>query len=630
MVARGEEASPFESSQMLAAFLASTPLLSDSWQQCSIANSTAPERFVIDRIGDVAYVAFSGVPAIPVSNWDSSFTQIHAGDGDNPLSSLGRLVHAGFFHMFLSIYNNSAEFSQILATVSSNKAVVFTGHSIGGTIASLATLYLLSSFPSLSSTVSLLCITFGSPLLGNEALSRAILKERWGGRFCHVVSKHDIVPRLLFAPLDSVSMQLNQLLEFWHSLMRFPQRSGKPITQLSYEDVDEFRLFVSDHLAAAEAAAEIEQEEGSSCRSLYTPFGSYLFCSEEGAICIDNSTAIVQMLHLLFMTSSVRSSIEEHLMYGNFITKISQQFLKRRGFTQGLCSSGYDVGMSLALQALGMGSLDPTAQKVQKCLMKARHMGRRPNLNSANLAISLSKITPYRAQVEWYKAYHDDHMGYYDAFKLRSSKRDSTVNMCRLNLGNFWDEVIGMLQKKQLPHDFHKRAKWVNAAHFYRLLVEPLEIADYYRSGQHRTQGHYIMHGRETRFKLFDSWWQEKERTVGNDGKGGGSSNKVKRSRFAGLTQDPCFWARLEEAREWAVEARSERDAGKLVSLWENMNKFESYANELVERKEVSKDVLAKDSSYVLWIEDWRELKSELELRILPALRKTSGPCMRI
>lgn len=234
----------------------------------------------------------------------------------------------------------------------------------------------------------------------------------------------------------------------------------------------------------------------------------------------------------------------------------------------------------------------------------AKRMGRAPNLNSANLAIGLSKITPLRAQIEWYKAScdeSDDQMGYYDSFKFRgASKRDFKVNMNRIKLAGFWNELIRMLETNQLPHDFHKRAKWVNASQFYKLLVEPLDIAEYYRSGMHMKKGHYIKHGRERRYEIFDKWWRERNVT---------EEENNTRSKFASQTQDTCFWAKVEEAREWLEDVRSESDPRKLSLLWQSIDEFEQYARRMVERKEVSKDVLSKNSSYSLWVEELRVLK---------------------
>lgn len=186
-------------------------------------------------------------------------------------------------------------------------------------------------------------------------------------------------------------------------------------------------------------------------------------------------------------------------------------------------------------------------------------------------------------------------------FKRRgSSKRDMKVNMNRHKLARFWNNVIDMLERNELPHDFLMRAKWVNAPHFYKLLVEPLDIAEYYGKGMHRTKGHYIQHGRERRYEFFDRWWK--------DNMAAKEENK-ERSKFASLTQDSCFWARVEEARDCLNSIRSESDTSKLAVLWHNIEKFEKYAMELIENKEVSLDVLAKNSSYSLWVEDLRELR---------------------
>ncbi|KAJ6397288.1 hypothetical protein OIU77_018322 [Salix suchowensis] len=314
------------------------------------------------------------------------------------------------------------------ALIQTSKSIIFTGHSVGGTTASIAALWLLSNLQSNFVNVSVLCITFGSPLLGNESLSRAILRERWGGKFCHVVSKYDIMPRMLFAPMDPIAPHIKPLLQFWHWYMKSPH-SG-------------MLAFIVD--AGEEAVA-----------GTFRPFGNYIFCSEDGAVCVNNAAS----------------------------GKFPRNFLEKRSFLQGeLPESSYEAGVVLALQSLGISCKEPVARPAMDCLKAARRMGRTPNLNCANLAIKLSKINPYRAEIEWYKAFcdrSDDQMGYYDSFKQRgASKRDSKVNLNRHKLARFWDN-------------------------FYKLLVEPLDIAEYYRTGMHRSKGHYIDHGRERRYRIF-------------------------------------------------------------------------------------------------------------------------------
>jgi hypothetical protein len=48
-----------------------------------------------------------------------------------------------------------------------------------------------------------------------------------------------------------------------------------------------------------------------------------------------------------------------------------------------------------------------------------------------------------------------------------------------------------------------------------------------------------------------------------------------------------------------------------LALLWQKIDSFASDANALVETKEVSIDVVAKNSSYSLWLKDYNELTSQ-------------------
>lgn len=261
------------------------------------------------------------------------------------------------------------------------------------------------------------------------------------------------------------------------------------------------------------------------------------------------------------------------------------------------------------------------ASTARQWLKTSKRAGRRPSLNCAHLATQLGRITPWRAQIEWYKAVFDNEMGYYDAFKQRRSpKKYTKVNINRMKLGQFWDRVLTMLDAGQLPHDFHRRDKWVNAARFYQLLVEPLDIADYHHRNLHRTSGSYMTHGRERRYELFDRWWQERACAGGAGGDitssmSAASASRRRRSKYAGLTQDPCFWARVEEAREQTERARSERDVAELAMMLEELQEFERYSRKLVASKEVSVDVLAPQSSYKLWVEEWEQLKLRDEVR---------------
>lgn len=610
------EASSFETSEMLARFLGTTPLLTESWKLCARSNVMAPHGFLVDEVGGVTYVAFSGVQSVdgldpccgnmvPLSV-ATGFSPVFGGGDGGVFPALQKqsdeniaMVDGGLLHLFLSIYHTPVFQNQMFELKKKQKPVVFTGHSIGGAIAALSSLWLLSYLQSISSPPSVICFTFGSPLIGNEPLSRAIHRQRWGGNFCHLVSKFDIMPRLLFAPLAPITTHLHTLLKSWHLTMNSPffiRDLGTQLTDQQKYDLFHFVLHYVENTARLLPNVTTNS---------FVPFGNFMFCSNDGAVCIDDTQAVVRMLHLTFASGSPSSSIDDHLEYESYVEKISLQFLN--GKEEELCESNtYEAGVTLASHSI-LSCHEPMVKPAKDCLKMARRIGRTPNLNSASLAIGLSKIAPLRAQIEWYKTLcdeSDDQLGYYDSFKLRGvSKRDFKVFMNRVKLGEFWNNVIDMLEKNQLPHDFQKRAKWVYASQSYKLLVEPLDIAEYYRSGDHRKKGHYLKHGRERRYEIFDKWWRERDIYGENE------NNTNKRSKFASLTQDSCFWAKVEEAREWVKNVRSESDPRQLDVLWANIEKFEQYAGGMVERKEVSIDVLAKNSSYMAFVEELRVIR---------------------
>ncbi|KAI9114365.1 hypothetical protein K1719_014593 [Acacia pycnantha] len=608
------EASPFESSEMLATFLASTPLIPESWRLCSSANATAHGSFRTEEIGDVVYIAFSSIQMAGSSgpSWGQLVPLVSVGDVtlfSSPPSKEGEdavMVHAGMLNLF---WSNFKPFQNQMMAIMGNpntKSIIITGHSLGGAIASLCTIWLLSYLQSISSSMPVLCITYGSPLLGNESLSKAILKERWGGNFCHVVSKHDIMPRLLFAPIIPLTTQISSLLQFWQFSMTFPDL-GNFGAQISDQEKSDIFSFVMAYLSNAAS----HDGESSMMPVLFHPFGSYFFVSDGGAVCVDGTTTVITMMHLLWATSSPASCIKDHLKYGDHVKKLPLLSLNRRDSLQvnNIPDSSYEAGLELALQSSGITGQDPAALPFRQCLSSARRKGRSPTLNAANLAVTLCKFVPYRAEIGWYKAWcdnSDDELGYYDSFKRRgsnASKRDMKVNMNRHKLARFWNNVIQMLENNELPLDFNKRTKWVRAAHSYQLQVEPLDIAEYYGKEMHKTKGHYLENGRESRYKIFDKWWMKREASVEE------TNNNKERSKFASLTQDSCFWAKVEEARDWLGRVRSERDVNKHVLLWQNIEKFEKYAMELVGSKDVSEDVLAKNSSYSLWVEELREVR---------------------
>ncbi|KAF8015735.1 hypothetical protein BT93_H1305 [Corymbia citriodora subsp. variegata] len=527
------------------------------------------------------------------------------GADHGPLRSARPLPSSSFAPRFpqpaLSTLYEKLNFT-IHSLLAKTKSIVITGHSMGGSVACLSALWLLSYLKSISSPPSVLCIGFGSPFLGNESLSRAILREGWGGSFCNVVLTHDVMPRLFLNQSLVQTSIWHDLLRFWHMCMM--SLSSMNIANLQLTEEDKAWLF---SFVAANMEQLVQAGEGSGERSFW-PFGNYLFCSDEGTICLDNTASANKMMHLMLRTGFPNCIIEEHLEYGQYVERLSGQSLNRSFMERDLSESSYEASLLMALNSSGTYRPVLIASMAKDCLKMVRRMGHSPNLNAANLAVRLSKVTPYQAEIEWYKACCDksnEQRGYYDSFKQRgASKRESHIDLNRIMLAAFWDNVVCMMDRNELPLNFHRSSEWViEESQLYKLLVEPLDIAEYYRLGMHLKKGHYISNGRERRYKVFDHWWTERVVTekLGNN----------RRTRYASLTQDTCFWARVEEAKESLDNIRSESDPTNLAFLWDRLHEFEAYAIKQIEDKEVSADVLAKNSSFILWLKEWRAMKPD-------------------
>ncbi|AQK58814.1 Lipase-like PAD4 [Zea mays] len=81
-------------------------------------------------------------------------------------------------------------------------------------------------------------------------------------------------------------------------------------------------------------------------------------------------------------------------------------------------------------------------------------------------------------------------------------------------------------------------------------------------------------------------------------------------------------WDRCTTATAAAPGFVHGEDGGKvyvaeLAMKLEELQEFERYSRELVANKEVSVDVLAPQSSYTLWVEEWNQLKLRDEVRTL-------------
>lgn len=231
----------------------------------------------------------------------------------------------------------------------------------------------------------------------------------------------------------------------------------------------------------------------------------------------------------------------------------------------------------------------------QLALPREGEAGNNHSIIVARLGIELSQKQSTMAELEWYKERCEkEGIGYYDSFKNRNVK-DIDANLRRINLALFWDEIVEMYERHELPSDFKSQNKWINAGAAYRRLVEPLDIANYYLTSK---DGNYLSEGRPNRHKVLQRWMEEKDQT---------RTPKARRPRTkpASLTQDSCFWAYVEEALKDLENLRQ----GQHQRL-QNLQKFEEDVTRLKSAFVISSDVFLEGSSFTRWWDEWNEYKN--------------------
>ena len=114
-------------------------------------------------------------------------------------------AHGGFVSRLDRYY--SALKSRIYELLDDGKNILFTGHSLGGAVASLATLRLLDEGRWGPSRVR--AITFGQPCPGDKALASWAEEMGYWKRITAFVYKQDIVPRILMMTKDIMAKALD-------------------------------------------------------------------------------------------------------------------------------------------------------------------------------------------------------------------------------------------------------------------------------------------------------------------------------------------------------------------------------------------------------------------------------------
>jgi enhanced disease susceptibility 1 protein len=261
------------------------------------------------------------------------------------------------------------------------KQVVFAGHSSGAVLAILATFWALEE--NLNSTKthqiqqkSPMCVTFGSPLIGNHIFSHASNRENWSRYFIHFVMRYDIVPRIFLAPFSSIEKLFSSVLQ-----LLTPNNSSEPsFTQDSIEDsvTSEFYSTVMRNVATvtSHVACKIMGSTNLLLETMtnfvelspYRPFGTYIFCDGNGQlIVVKNSDAVLQLMFhiaqlrdLKQLSEVANKSILQHLAYeAELEESLGMQnvvYLNKLDSLPLSANDGPDTDIAAALDSLGLVS----------------------------------------------------------------------------------------------------------------------------------------------------------------------------------------------------------------------------------------------------------------------------------
>jgi enhanced disease susceptibility 1 protein len=560
---------------------------------CSISiqahTSTKGRLYVSDKAHDVVVFALDGFRS--VQDW-MPFGETKIDRTLFPsIRSIGTddvaVVNTAVLRRFEAILKQLKFVDEVEKAMKEKKQIVFAGHSVGGGVAMLITIWFLDKYiraglyekpPS--------CVTFGSVLIGNRIISHALQRENWADYFIHFVTKYDIVPRIMLTPLSTIEKELGLIIPF-----------KKTPSQISNEASDLFKTvmknvsYVASHVASKLMGCTnplLETILGFVPLSPYRPFGTYIFTTGNGRLgVVKNSDAALQMLFYCAQLNGLEEcgqvasrSLDEHMIYESELKSSILQMqdiiyldrLQELPLSSNVGASPDAEETNNVLNDFGLSA------RARLCLRAAGEFEKQKLENQTKIDSKRGSIRKGLSEILQYKQWCESHgITYYDSFKLQKDKKDFEANIARLDIVGIWDELIEMLKRSELPDNFEGRKDWIELGTEFRRLVEPLDISNYYRHLKNEDTGAYMARARPKRYRFTQRWREHQLNLPVN------------------TCSETCFLARVEELR---VSETNMKEALKLehdVFGW-------------VRDGELGTDVFIKGSTFVEW---WRSLPEQ-------------------
>ncbi|KAI8029069.1 GPI ethanolamine phosphate transferase 1 [Camellia lanceoleosa] len=384
-------------------------------------------------------------------------------------------------------------------------------------------------------------------------------------RGIHCLSLHLMAARKL---VSKGCLQTPSMYHFWFTLIGdngFQQAiSERPIWNSSFLHVASNqdpipKLFASPH--------DVLNIEPTSHASVYKPFGTFLLCSESGCACFEEPESVLDLMVAISSDGGPNEGLQI-IDYGHVLER-----LKHGAIYQGISKLG-----------IWNGSPPQTGIVIQIEAIKVGRTQQRHENGDIN-----SLVTKVEKRAEDLVARRRN------VFDPKKKLNDMKISMIYLE----WSKKRRKCPKRRglsFALDFY-------AATNYRRMIEPLDIAEFYRKGKKD----YLAE-RSEHYKLLEQW-------VKDDKQEGRQSNANERKSACSLTEDSCFWVHVEEAM---VLCNLLKDGGTSpegkVSLMENLVKFENYVMDLIKNYAVSTEIFFNQSSFMKWWAGYENITGSLLL----------------
>ncbi|KAD4584966.1 hypothetical protein E3N88_22567 [Mikania micrantha] len=507
----------FSSEVELGKFLASVDVIPEAYQAISEINSTVSTYKIHTTRFGINVLAFKCSPDFTTRFLEGELDLVSS-EKPHVLDFIPTKVNPSFSinKAAVELFQDLGDNLKQLENEQINTSLIITGSGLGGYLAILSTLRLHHAIDKKESVgiKRPICITFGSPLVGDVGLRQAIAQRpQWESSFLNVVAKTD------------------------------------PVACYN-----------------------------SSSNTTFEPFGTFLFCTESGghAAC-DDEHSILQVLNAMKSLNAGELHVYD---YTDVLSSMRRKVLYRGDSELGEFNlNPLRAGIALRLREIGVSNAE--IGKMEEKQIEVRK--KKKNAYDASKKLNEMKIS--LTYMEWYMKTGREEGGYYDSYKNAIGKveleKKNTIITQQRRLSQYWKNFVEEKDVMPQKEGAKLRKRWLYGGTNYRRIIEPLDIAEYYKKGERN----YISN-RPNHYKLLERWSIEDDKSS--------KTSEQKRNKAASLTEDSCFWAHVEEALILLENGGSD-------------GKFEDYVMGLIENYAVSADVFLKGSSLMKWWDEYNK-----------------------